>query len=55
MNLPDFLIRLAIGVLVLILGDRIFALISNPLAKQILEILLLVVVVLYVASTIFIR
>ena len=47
--MPEFAIRLLVGVLLIFLFDRILAIIAiNPQAKQILEVVLIIVVVLYV-------
>lgn len=48
MSLPDFLLRLLIGALVLFIGDRILGLVTNASAKQALDVILVIVVVLYI-------
>jgi hypothetical protein len=48
MDLPAFLIRLLIGVLVWFIGEKIIALVKNADLVQILNIVLLIVIVLFV-------
>jgi hypothetical protein len=48
MILPEFLLRLLIGVLVFFIGEKVIGLIENGDAKKLLGIVLVVAVVLYV-------
>ena len=47
MTLPDFLLRLLIGVLVYWLGEKVIGLLDNPKIQQILTVILIIIVVLY--------
>ena len=48
MNLPEFLFRLLIAVLVYWLGEKIVGLVGNEKLKEILTVVLIIAVVLYV-------
>jgi len=47
-SLPELLIRLLIGVLVMFVGEKVIALFSDATIKQIASIILVVAVVLYI-------
>ena len=48
MTLPEFLLRLLIGVLVFWLGEKVIGLLDNAKIQQVLTVVLIIVVVLYV-------
>jgi Na+-driven multidrug efflux pump len=48
MSLPEFLLRLLIGVLVYWLGEKVIGLLEKPEIQKILTVVLIIVIVLYV-------
>lgn len=49
LNLSTLLVRFLLGALALFIGDRILTLVKNPQAKEVLDVILIVAVVLFIA------